>query len=102
MPAVARCENTDTISTGHACDGTAQIQGCLQSTVYANGNLIAVQGDAIAPHTILSGAICVPHSAVVNVGSSSVFIGGIPVARVGDSADGGSIITGSGNIVVGG
>jgi len=102
MPAVARCENIDTISTGHACDGTAQIQGCLQSTVYANGNLIAVQGDAIAPHTILVGGECVPHSAVINAGSGTVFINGIAVARVGDSADSGTIITGSGNIVVGG
>lgn len=101
MPAVAVC-GVDIISTGHACDATAGIQGNLQSKVTIGGNPVAVQGDAISPHTILSGDACVPHSAVINSGSSKVFIGGIPVARVGDSADAGSIQTGSGNVNAGG
>lgn len=101
MPAVAVC-SVDLISTGHACDGTAGIQGNLQSKVTIGGNPVAVKGDAIAPHTILSGEVCVPHSAVINAGSSKVFIDGIPVARIGDSADGGAVISGSSFVSAGG
>lgn len=101
MPSIAIC-TVDIISTGHLCDTTALIQGSLQSKVTIGGNFVAVQGDAIATHTILVGDNCVPHSAIINSGSSKVFIGGIPVARVGDSADGGSIITGSATVFAGG
>jgi uncharacterized Zn-binding protein involved in type VI secretion len=101
MPAVAVC-GVDIISTGHDCDGTAGILGALKSKVTIGGNSVAVQGDAIAPHTILVGDDCVPHSAVINAGSSKVSIMGIPVARLGDSADAGSIITGSGKVSAGG
>jgi uncharacterized Zn-binding protein involved in type VI secretion len=100
MPAVAVC-TIDIISTGHGCDGTAGIQGNLQSKVTIGGNPVAVQGDTIVPHTTPSGGICVVHSAVINAGSSKVSIGGIPVARLGDSADAGSIITGSGKVSAG-
>jgi len=100
MPAVAVC-GVDIISTGHACDATAGILGALQSKVSIGGNPVAVQGDAIAPHTILVGDECVLHSAVINAGSSKVSIGGIPIARLGDSADAGSIITGSGKVSAG-
>ena len=102
MPAIARAEDVDTITTGHGCDGTAQIRGTLQTKVFVNGTLAAVKGDAIAPHTILSGSVCVPHSSVVNEGSSKVFFGGIQVARVGDSADAGQITTGSPSVFAGG
>lgn len=101
MPAVAVC-GVDIISTGHQCDGTAGIQGVLQTKVTIGGNPVAIKGDAIATHTILVGDICVPHSASINAGSSKVTIIGIPVARVGDSADAGSIITGSAKVSCGG
>jgi uncharacterized Zn-binding protein involved in type VI secretion len=101
MPAVA-VVNVDIISTGHDCDATAGIQGALQTKVTIGGNLVAVQGDAIAPHTIEDGDECVPHSAVINAGSSKVFISGIAVARIGDSADAGAIITGSSSVSAGG
>lgn len=101
MSAVAVC-GVDIISTGHPCDGTAGIQGSLQSKVTIGGNPAAVKGDAIAVHTILVGEVCVPHSAVINAGSSKVTITGIPVARVGDSADAGSVATGSSKVSAGG
>lgn len=101
MPAVAVC-TVDEIATGHDCDVIAGIQGVLQTKVTIGGNPVAIQGDQIAPHTILGDDGCVPHSAVVNAGSSKVFIGGIPVARIGDSADAGSIISGSSNVFAGG
>jgi uncharacterized Zn-binding protein involved in type VI secretion len=101
MPAVAVC-TVDTITTGHDCDGTAGILGSLQTKVKIGGKAVAVQGDAIAPHTILSGDSCVPHSSVINKGSSKVTIAGIRVARVGDSADAGSVASGSGKVSCGG
>lgn len=102
MPAAARAENTDSIATGHSCDGTAQIAGAQQTKVKINGKIASVVGDAIAPHTIYVPKACVPHSAVVNAGSSTVRFGGIPAARIGDSADAGSITSGSHNTFIGG
>ena len=102
MPAAAIC-SVDQISTGHTCSATALIQGALQTKVTVGGNSLAVQGDIIAPHTIKAGFSCVPHpGAVINAGSSKVSIGGKAVARIGDSADAGYIISGSSNIFVGG
>lgn len=101
MPAVAVC-GVDSISTGHACDATAGILGVLQTKVTIGGNPVAVQGDAIAPHTILAGLVCIPHVAVINAGSTKATIMGIPIARVGDSADAGSIISGSSKVTCGG
>jgi len=101
MPAVAVC-GVDSISTGHPCDGSALIQGSLQSKVTIGGDPIAVIGDAIAIHTLLISGECRPHGAVVNAGSSKVSIAGLAVARIGDSADMGAIISGSSNVFVGG
>lgn len=94
MPAIARIG--DEISTGHGCDTTSTIaEG--SSDVFCNNIGIARQGDAIAPHTIPAGPICVAHSAVINEGSPNVFVNNIPMARVGDSADSGEITSGSEN-----
>ena len=99
MPAVARFG--DPTTTGHACDGVTTVVGG-SSNVFCNGKRVERKGDPTAPHTILAGDICVPHSAVINVGSSTVFVNGIPCARVGDSTDGGPIIGGSSNLFAGG
>ncbi len=99
MPAVAR--NGDPCSTGHGCDATSTVIG-PSTNVFANGIGVERQGDPVAPHTIPSGPVCVPHSAVINVGSSTVFVNGIPIARVGDSTDAGSITGGSSNVFAGG
>ena len=101
MPAVAVC-GVDSISTGHPCDGSALIQGNLQSKVTIGGDPIAVIGDAIAVHTLLISGECRPHGAVGNAGSSKVSVAGLAVARIGDSADLGAIISGSSNVFVGG
>lgn len=90
--------DTDTIATGHECDTTSTIVAGLAPRVKINGLMAAVKGDVIAPHTILSGIVCVPHAAVVNAGSSRVHFHGVPAARKDDSADAGSI-TGSSNDV---
>lgn len=101
MPAVAVC-TVDKIATGHPCTSVATIQGALQSKVTIGGNPVAVQGDAIQVHTILSGDNCIPHASSISGGSSKVTIGGIGVARIGDGADAGAIISGSSNVFAGG
>lgn len=98
MPAIAR--NGDPTTTGHGCDSTSTVTG-PSTTVFANNIGVERQGDPVAPHTIPSGRRCVAHSAVINVGSSTVFVNGKPLARVGDSTDAGAITGGSSNIFAG-
>jgi len=101
MPAVARV-GVDIINTGHPCDATAGIAGQLQNQVFIEGSPAAVKGGPIQTHNILVGGICVPHGASINAGSSKVSIAGIPIARVGDSADQGAVATGSSKVSAGG
>ena len=98
MPAVAR--QGDPTTTGHGCDGTTTVVGPTGagSKVYANNIAVECKGNPTAAHTIRSGNNCVPHNAVINVGSGNVFVGNIAIARVGDSTDGGSITDGSPNV----
>jgi uncharacterized Zn-binding protein involved in type VI secretion len=99
MPAVARL--TDLVATGHLCDATAPIQGALQFSVTIDGLLAAVTGDLVVPHFIKVGKKCLIHPAVVTATSSKVFIGALNVARIGDPADLGVIITGSPKVFIG-
>ena len=72
------------------------ITGGGQSSVYANGALVAVLGDAVAPHGVS------PHdSAVMVEASSTVDAEGIPVCRAGDAASCGHTASGSGNVFAG-
>lgn len=81
MPGIARV-GVDTAG------GT--ILGGGQSSVYVNGALAAVIGDAVAGHGIA------PHDAPVMVGgSTNVFAEGIGVCREGDAASCGDTATGS-------
>ncbi len=101
MPAVARLN--DPTTTGHGCDVTTTVVGPTGASakVYANGKPVECKGNPTAAHTIPGGNGCVPHSAVINVGSSTVFVAGIQLARVGDSTDGGEITNGSSNVFAG-
>jgi len=104
MPAISR-DRIDLAKTGHPC--TFQI-GCIatQGSVVANGIAVLRPGDRCLPHTILRRCgkypCCLPHRAKVNMGSSSVFALGIPVARAGDSTDQGALFQGSPNVFAGG
>lgn len=81
MPGIARV-GVDTAG------GT--ILGGGQSSVFVNGSLAAVIGDAVAGHGI--GV----HAAPVMVGGSGdVFVEGIGVCREGDAASCGDTATGS-------
>jgi uncharacterized Zn-binding protein involved in type VI secretion len=101
MPAVAR--QGDPTTTGHGCDSTSTVVGPTGAgvKVYVNNIAVECKGDPVAPHTIPSGRNCVAHSAVINVGSGTVKVGNKPLARVGDSTDGGSITAGSPNVIAG-
>ena len=72
------------------------INGGGQSTVFCNGALVAVIGDAVAGHGVP------PHAAPVMVGGSgTVFAGGIGVCRAGDAASCGHTATGSADTLAG-
>ena len=99
MPAV--CRIGDSLTTGHGCTGVTTIADSnTDHTVFANGINILVNGAPTVSHTIPAGD-CVPHVDVTKSGSGTVFINGTPVNRIGDSADAGAMISGSGNVFVG-
>ena len=104
MPNIAR--SGDPCTTGHPCDVTTTIDTPvtgLSAGVNAEGAPIACLGDLLTIHMIKVGKYCVPHPAqVITSGSGTVFVGGVPVARVGDSCDIGGVITaGAGSVSAG-
>ena len=100
MPAV--CRVGDSLSTGHICASTTTIaSSATDGTVHANGIDIIVVGAPTVSHPFPPAPICAPHVANLNAGSGSVFINGISVGRVGDSADAGAMTSGSPNVFVG-
>lgn len=96
MPAVVRVG--DTLTTGHGCVGITTLAGANQGSVYVNGILAAVVGAPTVAHPFPPDPPCAPHVANLNAGSPNVFIEGIPVGRIGDSADAGAMISGSPNV----
>ena len=100
MPASVR--KGDTLTTGHACVGTTTLDTPGQSTVFANSILVARIGDPTVSHPNPPVPLCPNHVAVVNAGSPNVFVVGIQVGRIGDSADAGAMISGSPNVFANG
>ncbi len=98
MPAAAR--KGDQVNTGHSCESTTTIASGDDS-VMIGGKAAAVEGSALESHTHLVGKDCVPHVTAVNAGSSTVEVGGEPLARSGDSACQGTITGGYDRVVVG-
>lgn len=82
-------------------DGGGDITEIPQNTVYANGRLVSIDGSRVEPHDL-------HFDTVTANGSTTVFIGGIPVNREGDEdecghvRDGGSPDVFVGDINVGG
>lgn len=74
---------TMAVRVGDANDGGGIIVMSPQTTVFINGLLASVIGSAVAPH-----APCPTDpkhcAAVVASGSTTVFIQGMPVTKVGD------------------
>jgi|TARA_Y100001951_G_scaffold89368_1_gene81681 uncharacterized Zn-binding protein involved in type VI secretion len=100
MPAVSR--KGDSLSTGHICASTSNLDTPTQSTVFANGILIARKTDKTVSHPFPPSPPCAPHVAVVNVGSSTVNVVGLSIARKDDSTDAGQMTQGSNNVFAGG
>jgi uncharacterized Zn-binding protein involved in type VI secretion len=66
--------------------------------VFANGLGVERQGDPTVVHRLTGRNCSVSHAAAVNAGSGNVFVNNKPIARVGDSADAGSITSGSSTV----
>ena len=100
MPAVSR--KGDQLSTGHLCASTTTLDTPQQSTVFANSILNARITDPTVPHPAPPIPPCPDHVKFVNVGSATVFVCGLNIARVGDSTDAGQMTQGSENVFAGG
>ena len=107
MPIVA--VKGDTTTTGHGCNATTTIATSTiaeAAKVKVNGTIVAIKGNPLASHTFGpfgNPPKCIPHPGTkVNVGSATVKVNGISIARVGDSADGGAIVSKAGNVVANG
>jgi len=96
MPGIVR--EGDSLSTGHGCVGSTTLASANQGSVFVNGILAAVVGAPTVAHPFPPDPPCAPHVANLNAGSPNVFIEGIPVGRVGDSADAGAMTSGSSNV----
>ena len=96
MPGIVR--EGDSLSTGHGCSSTTTLASANQGSVFVNGILAAVIGAPTVPHPFPPNPPCAPHVANLNAGSPNVFIEGIAVGRIGDSADAGSMTSGSSNV----
>jgi len=99
MPQVSR--HADLCFTNHTCTPIVGVQA-TQFTVFANATPVLKLGDPVMPHTIKKGLVCKAHEANVNMGSTSIFVQGIPLARVSDSTDFGFMIQGAPNVFAGG
>ena len=100
MPAA--CRKGDSLSTGHICSSTTTLDTPAQSSVFNDNKLMARKTDKTVPHPFPPNPPCPNHVANVNVGSSTVFVVGKNIARVGDSTDAGAMTQGSGNVFAGG
>ena len=97
-------------TTGHACDAVTTVFGGSPDVKVGGVNGIGVLRvvDPLAAHTIQQTPPllppCINHPGqMVNTGSTTVFVNGIPIARVGDLVDiGGAITAGIPNVVAGG
>ena len=102
MPGVTR--DGDATTTGHGCDTTTTVTG-PSTNVFCNSLGVERKTDPTAAHTIPNSAsppVCVSHSgAVINAGSSTVFVNSKSIARIGDSCDAGAITGGSSNVNIG-
>ena len=93
MPGISR--KGDQLSTGHGCAGVTILATPTQFTVRANNIAIARKTDKTVSHPFSPPPLCPPHVAKGNKGSSTVRVAGLPVSRIGDSADNGQLIKGS-------
>jgi len=89
MPAV--CRKGDELTTGHSGALTTTLDTPTQSTVYAEGKLIARKDDLTILHAIASST----HTASITGGSETAYVVGKQISRIGDVADAGILTTGA-------
>jgi len=100
MPGV--CIVGDSLTTGHDCTAVTTIASSnTDGSVKVNGINAIVVGAPTVSHPAPPNPPCPPHVRFLNAGSTTVFINGIGVGRIGDSADAGAMISGSGNVFAG-
>jgi len=90
----------DSIVTGHGCDSTTTLTG-PSTDVFANNLGVERQGDPTVVHRLTGSGCSVTHTAAINAGSGTVFVNNKAIARIGDSADAGSITSGSPTVFAG-
>jgi uncharacterized Zn-binding protein involved in type VI secretion len=96
MPAVTRKGDT---CTGHGNYPSRSSTGGSGS-VYANGKPVHRQGDGWSVHC---NPVPICHGGNLATGSSTVFVEGKQIGRIGDPVDcGSSVASGSGNVFAGG
>lgn len=97
MPAVTRLGDA---CTGHGC-WPPRPSTEASPNVYVNGIAVHRQGDGWGPHTCPS--IPETHASVLAAGSSTVYVNGKQIGRIGDPvACGSSVAVGSGDVFAGG
>jgi len=86
------------IGSAHGCFPPTPIIGG-SADIIINGRPAARVGDPLAPHGCGN---CPPHGRSISAGSSTVIFNGKPAARTGDAIDcGGSVSSGSGDVIIG-
>lgn len=104
MPAIARVGDSVLSPNGTGYHCTQPMQTSIgegnSSNVYLNGILVAVQGNMVAPHP-LPGCSSIDQQTVSSY-SSTIKIGGLGVARIGDMLGDNIITQGSTNGFAGG
>ena len=97
MPAI--CRITDSLSTGHICASTTTIASPnTDGTVHAEGLDVIVVGAPTVSHPNPPNPPCPNHVANLNAGSGTVFVNGIAVGRITDSADSGAMTSGASTV----
>lgn len=97
MPAATRVGDADIPD----CSPMVRAEG--SPNVFVNGIAWSRQGDLNSTHLIQGGRRCVPHSAPITVGSTTVFINGKGAGRVGDAiTECTAVAEGSPNVFCGG
>jgi len=97
MPAI--CRITDSLSTGHICASTTTIASPnTDGTVHAEGLDVIVVGAPTVAHPNPPAPPCPNHVANLNAGSPTVFVNGIAVGRITDSADSGAMTSGASTV----
>lgn len=105
MPAIARANGVDSVfsrtGTGRRCGSPARtVTGVGTCQVYAGGTVVVRQGDQVGLHP--AGG-CSPDTSPLTSFSSTVFIGGKGVGRIGDFYTSDNVITsGYSTVFVGG